>query len=217
MFKKIASLALALIMVLGLVACGGGGTTSGAASGATSGATSGTTSAPHEVRDTINIALIAAIESTDPMANTKDATMQNFQWVYESLVYADGNAEIHPALATSWEVKNDGKDYVFQIRQGVKFHSGNPMTMEDVVFSYNRNCEMSFMKNYNSAIESVEQTGDWELTIHLKSANNGFLYNLFNLKVVEKAIVDAEGENFGKKAHLAGTGPSSTSATSPIR
>ena len=191
-FKRMMSLTLALIMVVALVACGGDGNKSG-----------GTT----EVKDTVNFALSTAAESTDPMANTKEMTMQTFQWVYESLVYADSNAEIHPALATSWEVKNDGKDYVFQIRQGVKFHSGNAMTMDDVVFSYQRNCEMSFMKNYNGAIESVEQTGDWELTIHLKSANNGFLYNLFNLKVVEKAIVEKEGENFGNAATKAGTGP----------
>ena len=86
MFKKIMSLVLALMMVIGLVACGGSGTgtTSGAVSGAASNSTSGTTSEPKQLKDTVNIALIAAVESTDPMANTKDATMQNFQWVYES-------------------------------------------------------------------------------------------------------------------------------------
>ena len=189
-FKRMMSLALALIMVVALGACGGDG---------------GKTN--KEVKDTVNLSLTTAIDTTDPMANTKDQNMQTFQWVYESLIFADGDANITPALAESWEVKNDGKDYVFKIRQGVKFHSGNAMTMEDVVFSMQRNCEMSFMKNYNSAIDSVEQTGDWELTIHLKAANNGFLYNLFNLKVVEKAIVEKEGENFGNSATLAGTGP----------
>ena len=188
-FKRMMSLTLALIMVVALVACGGDG------------------GGKKEVKDTVNLSMTTAIDTTDPMSNTKDQNMQTFQWVYESLIFADGDANITPALAESWEIKNDGKDYVFKIRQGVKFHSGNTMTMEDVVYSYERNLAMSFMKNYTGAIESVEQTGDWELTIHLKSANNGFLYNLFNLKVVEKAIVEKEGENFGNTATLAGTGP----------
>ena len=207
--KKFMSLALALIMVLGLVACGGGGsTTSGATSGGTtSGATSGTTSEPHEVRDTLNIAVGEPILTTDPMANTKTVTMQNFEWVFEALVFADDEAVVHPRLAESWEVKNDGKDYVFKIRQGVKFHSGNEMTTDDVVFSLNRNKDMSYMKNYIGAIESIEKTGDWEVTVHLKSANNSFLYNLAVLKIVEKAVVESEGENFGKRAHLGATGP----------
>ena len=212
MMKKLMSLALALIMVLGLVACGGGGATS-TPSGTTStpaGTTStpaGTTDPAKPVKDTVNIALDVPVATADPMANTKNATMQTFQWVYESLVYADGEANIHPALATSWEVKNDGLDYVFQIRQGVKFHSGNTMTAGDVVFSIDRCIGMTYMKNYTSSIASVEKTGDWEVTIRLKTPHNGFLYNLFVLKVVDKAIVEKEGENFGKQASVAGTGP----------
>ena len=213
--KKFLSLALALIMVLGLVACGGGGsTTSGGTTSTPAGTTStpaGNTSAgttePKVVKDTINLALEAPIATSDPMANTKNATMQTFQWAYESLIYADGDANIHPALATSWEVKNDGKDYVFQIRQGVKFHSGSTMTADDVVYSINRAKSMSYMKNYTTEIDNAEKTGEWEITIHLTEPHNGFLYNLYVLKVVEQAIVEKEGENFGKQASLAGTGP----------
>ena len=210
--KKFMSLALALIMVLGLVACGGGGSTtsgatSGTTSGATSGATSGTTDTPKVLKDTVNIALDVQVASSDPMGNTKNATMQTFQWVYESLIYADGDANIHPALATSWEVKNDGKDYVFQIRQGVKFHSGKEMTADDVVYSMERAKSMSYMKNYTSEIDFTEKTGDWEVTIHLTEPHNGFLYNLYVLKVIDKDVVEKEGESYGKQANLSGTGP----------
>jgi len=206
--KKFMSLALALIMVLGLVACGGGGsTTSGTTSGTTSSATSGTTSEPHEVRDTLNIGFNEPILSTNPAGNTKTTTQMNYNWVYESLIFADDQAVVTPALAESWEIKNDGKDYVFKIRQGVKFHSGNTMTADDVLYSYETNLKSSTMKNYTSAIAGVEKTGDWEITFHLKEANNGFLYNLFNLKVFEKAVAEKEGDNFGNTAARAGTGP----------
>ena len=207
--KKFMSLALALIMVLGLVACGGGGSTSAGTTSTPAGnASTGTTSTPKEVKNVINFGLGGAAETTDPHANNKENTMQTFQWVYESLVGVDSKTNaLKPALAESWEVKNDGKDYVFKIRQGVKFHSGNPLTADDVVFSMTRAKSMSFMKNYTGAIDTVEKTGDLEVTFHLKSANNGFIYQLFNLKVVEKAVVEKEGDNFGNAATLAGTGP----------
>ena len=103
MFKKFMSFALALIMVVGLVACGGGSTStpSTPSTGTTTPGTSTPSDPSKPVKDTVNIALEAAVASSDPMGNTKNATMQTFQWVYESLVYADGDANIHPALATS--------------------------------------------------------------------------------------------------------------------
>jgi peptide/nickel transport system substrate-binding protein len=44
--------------------------------------------------------------------------------------------EIEPALATSWEVSEDGRIWAFQLREGVTWHDGEPFTAEDVVFTY---------------------------------------------------------------------------------
>ena len=43
-----------------------------------------------------------------------------------------------PSLAESWKVSPDGQVWTFNLRKGVKFHSGNPMTAEDVVYSFQR-------------------------------------------------------------------------------
>ncbi len=43
-----------------------------------------------------------------------------------------------PSLAESWKVSPDGVVWTFNLRKGVKFHSGNPMTAEDVVYSFQR-------------------------------------------------------------------------------
>lgn len=57
--------------------------------------------------------------------------------VFDGLVeqnYITG--EIEPALAESWTVSPDGKTWVFTLRQGVQWHDGKPLTVDDVVFSY---------------------------------------------------------------------------------
>src|SRR4030095_16038021 len=43
-----------------------------------------------------------------------------------------------PSLAESWTESPDGLVYEFQLRQGVRFHNGDPLTAEDVVFSFER-------------------------------------------------------------------------------
>ena len=206
-FKKVMSLILALLMIVALVACGGD---------------KGTTSAPAEEdaskgslldntiktgRTDLNIALSAPIVTADPHANSKAATMQLFNWVYNGLIFADGQGEITPDLASSWETKNDGMDWVFQIRKDIKFHDGSAMTMEDVMYSFNRAKELAYFKNYLVSVKSFEQTGDWELTIHLKEQNNAFLFDIYNIKITSKAICEKKGDEFGKGADMAGTGP----------
>jgi peptide/nickel transport system substrate-binding protein len=43
-----------------------------------------------------------------------------------------------PSLAESWTVSRDSLAYEFVLRKGVKFHSGEPVTAEDVKFSFER-------------------------------------------------------------------------------
>ena len=43
-----------------------------------------------------------------------------------------------PSLATKWQERPDGLTYDFELRQGVKFHNGDPFTAEDVKFSFER-------------------------------------------------------------------------------
>jgi peptide/nickel transport system substrate-binding protein len=61
--------------------------------------------------------------------------------VYETLFTYKGEAidEFEPALATDYRVSNDGKAYTFTLREGVTFHSGNPMTCKDVEWSIQYN------------------------------------------------------------------------------
>lgn len=70
-----------------------------------------------------------------PFGITTTSTEQVHNLVYESLVDWDQKLNVVPALATSWDVK-DNKTYVFHLRQGVTFHSGKPFTADDVKYSF---------------------------------------------------------------------------------
>src|SRR5512145_737136 len=68
-----------------------------------------------------------------------------------------GNA-MAPSLAESWSVSKDGLVYEFVLRQGAKFHNGEPVTADDVKFSFERYRGVAnrLMKERVAAIE----TGD---------------------------------------------------------
>lgn len=60
--------------------------------------------------------------------------------LYDSLVELDPEqlTTVRPALAKSWDISPDGKTLTFHLRDDVKFHSGNPLTSADVVWSMRR-------------------------------------------------------------------------------
>ncbi|MEM1058848.1 MAG: peptide-binding protein [Verrucomicrobiota bacterium] len=59
--------------------------------------------------------------------------------VYEGLLTRDMETlEIKGVLAESWEISEDGLTFTFKLREGVTFHDGHPLTIEDVKYSYDR-------------------------------------------------------------------------------
>ena len=58
--------------------------------------------------------------------------------MHDALVKPMPGNHLTPSLAESWTVSADGKTYEFKLREGVKFHNGDPFTAEDVKFSFLR-------------------------------------------------------------------------------
>lgn len=65
---------------------------------------------------------------------------------------ADG---VQPLLAESWDVEEDGKAFVFHLREGVKWHDGEPFTADDVVFSFNIFANPAVGSTYASKLSDV--------------------------------------------------------------
>ncbi|NES05338.1 MAG: ABC transporter substrate-binding protein [Okeania sp. SIO2F4] len=61
-----------------------------------------------------------------------------FGYIYDGLIIENGvTGELEPALAKSWEVSEDGQTIVITLKENLKWSDGEPLTVDDVVFSYN--------------------------------------------------------------------------------
>ncbi|HXW00297.1 MAG TPA: ABC transporter substrate-binding protein, partial [Anaerolineae bacterium] len=93
--------------------------------------------------------------------------------VYDTMFDLNLDGTFSPSLAESYEVSDDGKTWTFKIKQGVKFHDGQPLTAKDVAFTYNfyrSHADFPFMSSLGEKFESVEATDDTTVVIKLTDA-----------------------------------------------
>lgn len=76
--------------------------------------------------------------SWDPQAAGDAASAATLAQVYEGLTAFDAQSQVQPALARAWSVEDEGRRLVFELRPGVTFSDGSPITAEDVVASWLR-------------------------------------------------------------------------------
>ena len=113
-------------------------------------------------KDTLVIGLKDEAASLDP-AKAYETTSFALVWeMYDNLVQAnkDDFMKIEPELATSWEISADGKTWIFHLREGVRFASGNPLNADAVVFSLRRSLKLK-----NAASWVLSQLGLTEAAV----------------------------------------------------
>jgi peptide/nickel transport system substrate-binding protein len=122
---------LVLSLALGAYGCGSSTATTG------TGAPGSTTTVAAVQRGGVLKVGTQSATQLDPQFATSQSDIMLSHQVYDFLAYADQNNQVVPDLATKWS-SPDGKVWTFEIRQGVKFQNGSPMTVDDVVYSFNR-------------------------------------------------------------------------------
>ncbi len=156
---------------------------------------------------TLEIAVDQSPVGLDPHIVTAFSSFAVINQIYDGLLEVNDKLQLEPALATSWTVSDDGLSYVFQIRQGVKFHNGREMAADDVIYSFDRIMNPdtgSPQASRFSEVAKAEATGPYEVTFTLKEPFAPFLANLTNLTVVPKEVVEANGD---LQQVAVGTGP----------
>ena len=160
-------LQIALLCML-LCGCGGGTTGSGATSGST-GAKDGS----------IVVGIAQDLDdSLDPHRMVAAGTKEVLFNVFEGLVKPTPDGDLVPAVAESHTVSDDGTVYTFTLREGVKFHNGDTVTADDVVYSIERCADTKGGKPLVEAlsiVQKVEKKDEKTVEITLKAADGDFL------------------------------------------
>ena len=155
------------------------------------------------------------IEHFDPGYTPVTYAIDN---IFEGLVkYKAGTTSIEPCLATSWEISEEGKEIIFHLRKGVKFHDGTDFNADAVIFSFARQYDTNhpyheygkwYYFNYMfNDIEVLEKIDDYTVKLVLKRSNASIMTSLamFTVSIVSPANAEKYKEDATKNPN--GTGP----------
>jgi len=129
--------------------------------------------------------LISSLES-EPRLIPVTVQYDNGGWFMSTLIFDRLTAmdygpdfAIHPLLAESWEIGEDGKTYTFHLAKNVKWHDGVPFTSADVKFTFEGIVEQNAAAaDVMSVLESVETPDDYTVVVHTKNVDAAFLPGL---------------------------------------
>lgn len=137
----------------------------------------------------------------------------------ESLVAADADGTIRPALAIAWTVSDDGRTWTFRLREGVRFHDGTPFDAGAVRFNFLRQMAPAaagpgtslpyLYGEFLEIVDRVEALDARTVRVVLKHPYGPLLNTMANnygpMAFVSPASYRQEGEAYGR--HPVGTGP----------
>lgn len=199
MKKKLLALFLALVMVGAVLpGCGDGSKDPGGQGN------NGETGEPVKGGE-ITVGIAQDLDdSLDPHQTVAAGTREVLFNIFEGLVKPNSDGEMIPAVAEKYELSEDGTTYTFTLREGVKFHNGQTVTAEDVVYSINRCAavpegqEKPLVAAF-SAVKSVEALDEKTVAVTIAQRDLEFI------SYMTAAIIPADYEN--QDTAPVGTGP----------
>jgi len=173
--KTIAIILSTLMLAAALSACSGGKETEDSAQPTSE----VTPSAAPVMGGDLTVGIAQDLDDTlDPHTMVSAGTREVLFNVYEGLVKPDTKGNLLPAVASEYKINDAGDTFTFTLRDGVKFHNGNTITVKDVVYSIKRAAGLDTgtpLIDGFDAVESVEATDDKTVVVKLKEPNIEFL------------------------------------------
>lgn len=153
-------------------------------------------------KDVLRVSTIQDPKDYHPYKRVSSQVMRINDHMFDRLIELGDKPNTYiPGIATHWEYAEDGNALKFTIRQGVKFHNGDPMTIEDVVYSF------------KAASKETASSGgiDWLDWDGIKALDEQTLYMPFlyknsialgylgttNLYIVPQKVMESAGNRFG--------------------
>lgn len=169
------------------------------------------TSAPAWAEGKLTVSMSQDPGSWDPIDTFLVAWATVATNIFDGLTYRGPDLKLVPGLAESWEELDEGKRIRFKLREGVKFHNGEPFNAEAVKYTFDRLLGDEGAKgpqraNY-AAIESVEVIDDYTVDMKLNAPDPVLLTKLagYGAMIVPPKYIEEKGDEFFN-ANPVGTG-----------
>ncbi len=184
-------------------ATGTAGTGGSASASASAAATPGTP----KTGGTLRYGLSSDVVNFDAQIQTGAAASDVKNMIYDTLITYDQNGKMIPGLASAWKAI-DASTYQFTLRQGVKWHTGDPFTADDVLFTFQR-MEDPSVGAYNAgrfkSVSKIATPDANTVVFHLSTPNAVFPYIIAD---VNSAIINRKyTSSHNLQTAPMGTGP----------
>ncbi len=153
--------------------------------------------------DTLVVAQPNDAQTLDPHRSTESISCGAMRQVYEPLVTIDSKGDIVPLLAEKFDVSPDMRKFTFYLRKGVKFHNGETMTADDVIYSFQRvTGPGSALRSLAAFIDpkGLEKVDDHTVIVRTTApAGASFLASMDHpwAAIVNKKAVESGGKDYG--------------------
>lgn len=158
----------------------------------------------------LKIAMSSEPSSADPHYHNLTPNNQIARHIYDSIVDQDETQKIVPGLAESWKIVDD-TTWEFKLRPGVKFHDGSPLTVDDIVFSFNRVPNVPKSPAPKTAYvkgKTIEKVDDLTFRIKTEKPEALMLNHIAQIDIMSaKAAATATTEDLNAGKGSVGTGP----------
>lgn len=120
---------------------------------------------------------VGEFRTLDPAQINQVLLFQIASNVLSGLTHINAELVAEGDLAADWSVSDDGKEWIFNLREGVTFHNGDPFTADDVVFTYNRSKdpEKSIHSRVIANVSDVQKVDDLTVKFVLSAPQASFL------------------------------------------
>lgn len=169
------------------------------------------TASPAAEERSLVIGLATEPVSLDPAAGLYIAEQFLLMNIYDPLIWADQELNLHPGLATDWSSSEDGTEFTLNLRQDVVFHDGTPFNADAVKFAFDRalnptNAAATAPTLLAGYVETKVVDED-TVVVRFDIPKPTFLEDLTRvwLMIPSPAAVEQWGEDYGQ--HPVGTGP----------
>ncbi|MBQ8974948.1 MAG: ABC transporter substrate-binding protein [Oscillospiraceae bacterium] len=149
-------------------------------------------SAGHANEITVGIAQDLG-DSLDPYQMAAAGTREVMFNVYEGLVKTDSDGNLNEAVASEYSISDDGLTYTFTLREGVKFHNGQTVTAEDVLYSFDTCAATDVDTSLVAALSNVADktvSDDGKIVVTLSERDNNFITYVSSVYIVPRDYAD---------------------------